>query len=69
MGKMRKKIRALERKEKLYHKYIRPFEVLEEVETVAYKLALPLDFSGVHPVFHMSMLRKYVAHPSHVIES
>ncbi|KAL5579145.1 hypothetical protein UlMin_011587 [Ulmus minor] len=36
---------------------------------VAYKLALPSELSAVHNVFHVSMLRKYIADPSHVLES
>ena len=35
---------------------------------VAYELNLLLQFAGVHNVFHISMLRKYVHHPSHIID-
>ena len=35
---------------------------------VAYRLALPPDMSQVHPVFHASMLRKYIPDPSHVLQ-
>ena len=41
---------------KLSLRYIGPFEVLERVGTVAYRLALPSSLSGVHTVFHVSML-------------
>ena len=34
---------------------------------MAYKLALPPSLSAVHPVFHVSMLRKYILDESHVI--
>ena len=40
-------------------RYIGPFEVLKRVGEVAYELALPPGLSGVHPVFHVSMLKKY----------
>ncbi|XP_017979880.1 PREDICTED: uncharacterized protein LOC108662805 [Theobroma cacao] len=40
----------------------------ERVRAVAYRVALPLDFEGVNLVFHVSMLRKYVQDPSHVIQ-
>ena len=40
----------------LSQSYIGPFEVLKRVGEVAYELALPLGLSGVHPVFHVSML-------------
>ena len=45
---------------KLAPRYIGPFEVLERVGTVAYRLALSPSLSGVHEVFHVSMLRKYI---------
>ena len=53
---------------KLAPRYIEPFEVLERVGTVAYRLALPPSLSGVHEVFHVSMLRKYTADPTHVVD-
>ena len=34
---------------------------------MAYQLALPPKLSMVHPVFHVSMLRKYLPNPSHVL--
>ena len=53
---------------KLSPRYVGPFEVLDRVGEVAYRLALPPSLAGVHNVFHVSMLRKYVPDPSHVIE-
>ncbi|XP_055826393.1 uncharacterized protein LOC129894771 [Solanum dulcamara] len=44
---------------KLSPNYIRPFEILKRVREVAYKLDIPPGLSGVHPVFHVSMLKKY----------
>ena len=41
---------------KLVPRYIGPFEVLEKMGTVAYRLALPPSLSGVYEVFHVSML-------------
>ena len=55
-------------KGKLSPKFIGPFEILERVGPVAYKLALPPALSGVHDVFHVSMLRKYITDPIHVID-
>ncbi|CAA0831291.1 Unknown protein, partial [Striga hermonthica] len=52
---------------KLHPRFIGPFEVLERVGEVAYRLALPPELSGIHNVFHASMLRKYVCDPDHVI--
>ncbi|KAL9683707.1 hypothetical protein QQ045_015535 [Rhodiola kirilowii] len=56
------------KKGKLSSRFIGPFEILEIVGNVAYRLALPLTLSSVHPVFHISMLRKYISDPSHVLE-
>ena len=47
---------------------IDPFEILERVGTIAYRLALPPSLSGVHEVFHISMLRKYTPNPAHVMD-
>ncbi|KAL5564721.1 hypothetical protein UlMin_027885 [Ulmus minor] len=43
-------------------------ESTTEVGKVAYRLALPPDLSSVHNVFHVSMLKKYVPDPTHVLE-
>ena len=53
---------------KLSLRYIGPFEVLERVGIIAYRLALPLSLSSVHDVFHVSMLRKYTSNPTHVVD-
>ena len=45
-----------------------PFEILERVGTIAYRLALPSILSGVHEVFHVSMLRKYTIDLTHVVD-
>ena len=54
-------------KGKLSPRFIGPFEVLELVGEVAYRLALPPMLAGVHNVFHVSMLRKYVLDCNHVV--
>ena len=53
---------------KLSPRFIGPFEILERVGTIAYRLALPTSMSGVHKVFHVSMLRKYTLDPAHVVD-
>ena len=57
-----------EKREKLSPRFIRPFEILERVGTVAYRLALPPSMSGVNEVFHVSMLRKYTPDPAYVVD-
>ena len=56
------------KKGKLSPRFIGPFEVLRRIGEVAYELALPPSLSSVHPVFHVSMLRKYIGDPSHVLD-
>ena len=53
---------------KLSPRFIGPFEILEWVGTVAYRLALPPSMSGVHEVFHISMLIKCTPDPAHVVD-
>ena len=48
--------------------FVGPFEVLERMGKVAFRLVLPPSLSGVHNVFHVSMLRKYIPDPSHVVD-
>ena len=53
---------------KLSPRFIGPFEILGRVGPVAYRLELPPSMSGVHDVFHVSMLRKYTPDPAHVVD-
>ena len=62
-----KGVMRFDKKQKLILRYIRPFEILNRIDNVSYRLALPPDLSHVHPVFHISMLRKYIPHPSHAL--
>ena len=55
------------KKGKLSPRFIGPFEILERVGDLAYRLALPPNLSSVQNVFHVSMLRKYMFYPMHVL--
>ena len=55
------------KKGKLSPRFIGPFEILSRVGEVAYKLALLPSLLAVHPVFHVSMLQKYILNESHVL--
>lgn len=54
---------------KLSPRFIGPYEILERIGVVAYRLALPLELSQIHNVFHVSMLRRYRSDPSHVFKN
>ncbi|WMV50832.1 hypothetical protein MTR67_044217 [Solanum verrucosum] len=54
-------------KGKLSPRFIGPYEILERVGPVAYKLALPTELDKIHNVFHVSMLKRYRSDPSHVL--
>ena len=41
---------------KLSPRYIRLFDILERIGDVAYRLALLSQLTGIHDVFHVSML-------------
>ncbi|XP_074299739.1 uncharacterized protein LOC141630895 [Silene latifolia] len=52
---------------KLSQKFIGPYEILDRVGEVAYRLALPPALARVHNVFHVSQLWRYLSDPSHVL--
>ena len=37
-----------------------PHEILQRIGKVAYQLRLPSELASVHPVFHVSMLKKCI---------
>jgi len=43
------------------------FEILQKVGPVAYHPTLPPSLQGIHDVFHVSNLRRYIPDPNHVI--
>ncbi|XP_030478154.1 uncharacterized protein LOC115695211 [Cannabis sativa] len=59
---------AFWKKGKVKPKFIGLFEILDKVGQVAYRLALPPTLAKTHNVFHISMLRKYVPDPTHVLK-
>ncbi|GKA37404.1 putative reverse transcriptase domain-containing protein [Tanacetum coccineum] len=46
------------KKGKLTPRYVGPFEILERIDPVAYRLRLPKELTGVHDTFHVSNLKK-----------
>ena len=58
----------LDKRGNLSPRFIGAFEILERVGTAAYRLALSLSMSGVHEVFHVSMLQRHTTDPAHVVD-
>ncbi|XP_021770722.1 uncharacterized protein LOC110734902 [Chenopodium quinoa] len=56
------------KKGKLSLKYISPYEILQRIGKVAYRLALPMELSTVHDVFHVCQLKRYIPNKSHVLQ-
>ena len=63
-----KGVKRFGKKGKLSPHFIGPFDILDKAGVLAYRLALPPTLSGIHNVFHVSMLRKYVSDPTHVLD-
>ena len=57
-----KKILRFGKKGKLSPRFIGPYEILERVGPVAYRLALPMKLAKLHDVF-----RRYRSDPSHIL--
>ncbi|WRX22760.1 Reverse transcriptase domain - like 10 [Theobroma cacao] len=54
---------------KVNPRYIGPFCIIKRIGPVAYRLELPPELDQIHNVFHVSMLKKYVPDPSHILEA
>ncbi|XP_019194780.1 PREDICTED: uncharacterized protein LOC109188603 [Ipomoea nil] len=55
------------KKGKLSPRFIGPYEILEKIGSLAYRLAQPMELERVHNIFHVSQLKKYLHDPTHVI--
>jgi len=62
-----KGVRRAGNKNKLAPRYVGPFEILNRIRLVAYRLALPPILERIHNVVHVSQLRKYIPDPDHII--
>ena len=62
-----KGVMRFQKKGKLSPRFVGPFKILKHIGKVAYELALPPTILGVHNAFHVSMLRKYIPDPLHVL--
>ncbi|XP_070002467.1 uncharacterized protein [Nicotiana sylvestris] len=55
------------KKGKLSPRYVGPYKIVPRIGQVAYKLELPPEMSLVHPVLHVSILKKVIGDPSLII--
>ena len=62
-----RKILRFGKKGKLSPRFIGPYEVLERIGPVAYRLALPPELAKLHNMFHVVMLRRYYYDESHIL--
>lgn len=61
-----KDVMRLGKRAKLALKFVGPFDILERIKSMAYQLAPPISI-GVHNVFFISVLLKYVLNPNHIL--
>ena len=47
--------------------YVFPYEVLQRVRKIAYELKLPSELVSVHPVFHVSTMKKCIGNPVSIL--
>ncbi|GJY23280.1 putative reverse transcriptase domain-containing protein [Tanacetum coccineum] len=52
------------KKGKLEPRFVGPFEIIEKVGLIAYRLDLPEELDGVHDTFHVLNLKKCLADPT-----
>ncbi|GJZ21407.1 hypothetical protein Tco_0558446 [Tanacetum coccineum] len=52
------------KKGKFAPRFVGPFEIIEKVSPVAYRLDLPEKLNSVHDTFHVSNLKRCLAYPT-----
>ena len=62
-----RKILRFGKRGKLSPRFIGPYEILERIGPVAYRLALPIELAKLHDVFHVSLFRKYRSDESYIL--
>ena len=62
-----RKILRFGKKGKLSPRFIGPYEILERIGPMAYRLTPPPELTKMHNVFHVSMLRIYCYDGSHIL--
>ena len=55
------------KKGKLSPYYVGPYKILQRFGKFAYELKLPSKLASVHPIFHISMLKKCIVDPESIL--
>ena len=55
------------KKQQLTPRYVGPYKIMKKIFKVAYELELPAKLAPVHPVFHISLLKKCVGGPTSIV--
>ena len=55
------------KKGKLSPGYVGAYEIWQRVGQDTYELTLPSELSSIHPVFHDSMLKKFIDDPKSIL--
>ena len=62
-----KGVMRFSRKGKLSLRYVGSYEILQLVGEVTYEIELPAELASVHPVFHVSILKKFLGDPTSIL--
>ncbi|GKB00056.1 putative reverse transcriptase domain-containing protein [Tanacetum coccineum] len=63
-AEVREGVVRIGKKGKVAPRFVGPFEIIEKVDLVTYRLDLLKELNGVHDTFHVSNLQKYLADPT-----
>ena len=61
-----KRVMRFRKKGKLSPRYVGPYKIMKRIGKVAYELELLAKLAAVHPVFHISLLKKFLGDPASI---
>ena len=64
---LRKGVMRFGKKGKLSPRYVGPYKIMKRIGKVAYELELLAKLAAVHPVFHISLLKKCMGDPAFIV--
>ena len=48
-------------------RYVGPYEIVQRVGEIPYELKLLAELASIHPVFHVSILKKHIGDPTSIL--